>query len=85
VTTNQLTVHYSCFGNWANLPLFAPNPLEQQQPKIIRLPRNGPKNGMSTEAWLRGKSKGDEKWDKKREKEMWKLMRNTTAKESKWS
>jgi hypothetical protein len=30
---------------------------------------------MSTEAWLRGKSKGDEKWDKKREKEMWRLLR----------
>jgi hypothetical protein len=30
---------------------------------------------MSTEAWLRGKSKGDETWDKKREKEMWRLLR----------
>ena len=74
MTTNQLAVHWFLLFIRAKLCLFAPNPLEQQ-PKITRLPRNGPKDGMSTEAWLRGKSKGDEKWDKKREKEMWKLLR----------
>ena len=75
MTTNQLAVHWLLLFIRAKLRLFAPNPLEQQQPKIIRLPRNGPRDGMSTEAWLRGKRKGDEKWDKKREKEMWKLLR----------
>jgi len=29
--------------------------------KIVKLPRNGPKPGQSTEAWLRGKDKNCQK------------------------
>jgi hypothetical protein len=52
----------------------------EKEPKIIKLPRNGPKDGQSTDAWLRGKAKGDEKWDKKRERKMWQLLRNPGSK-----
>lgn len=30
---------------------------DRQEPKITRLPRNGPKPGQSTAAWLYGKNK----------------------------
>lgn len=33
-----------------------------QQPKITRLPRNGPRQGQSTEQWLYGKGKEDRRW-----------------------
>jgi len=36
-----------------------------EEPKIIRLPRNGPKKGQSVSAWLYGKSFGDKKWQQK--------------------
>jgi len=35
--------------------------------KITKLPRNGPKPGQSTRAWLYGKAQGDKKWDAKAE------------------
>jgi hypothetical protein len=34
---------------------------EEQKPKIIRLPRNGPKPGQSVEAWLAGKQRAEER------------------------
>jgi hypothetical protein len=36
-----------------------------EEPKITRLPRNGPKKGQSMSAWLYGKSFGDKKWQQK--------------------
>lgn len=42
--------------------------------KTTKLKRNGPKNGMSTEAWLRGKAKGDAKWDKVRDRNMRRIV-----------
>lgn len=42
--------------------------------KTTKLPRNGPKDGMSTEAWFRGKAKSDAKWEKQREKNFKKLI-----------
>jgi len=36
--------------------------------KVVKLSRNGPKAGQSTEAWERGKVKSDKRWDKTREK-----------------
>lgn len=32
-----------------------------ESPKIVRLPRNGPKPGQSMEAWLRGKERAEER------------------------
>lgn len=34
---------------------------DSSQPKIIKLPRNGPKPGQSTESWLYGKDKNCQK------------------------
>lgn len=34
----------------------------EEPPKITRLPRNGPRQGQSTEQWLYGKGKEDRKW-----------------------
>jgi hypothetical protein len=45
---------------------------EEQKPKIIRLPRNGPKPGQSTEAWLKGKQRAEER---ALEQGRWKSMR----------
>ena len=39
---------------------------EDAKPKITKLPRNGPKEGQSTRAWLHGKRMGDADWEKKR-------------------
>ena len=36
--------------------------------KVVKLSRNGPKAGQSTEAWERGKEKSDKRWDQTREK-----------------
>ncbi len=44
---------------------------DQQQPKIIRLPRNGPKPGQSVEAWLAGKQRAEER---ALERDRWKSM-----------
>ena len=43
-----------------------------EEPKIIRLPRNGPKPGQSTSAWLYGKQRAEEK---ALEQERWKSLR----------
>ena len=44
--------------------------------RIIRLPRNGPKPGQSTEAWLYGKSK----WEQKEmERARWKELKKKGA------
>jgi hypothetical protein len=45
--------------------------------KIIRLPRNGPKPGQSTEAWLYGKEKHEKKM---LEYERWKAVRDRNKK-----
>lgn len=45
--------------------------------KIIRLPRNGPKPGQSTEAWLYGKEKHEKKT---LEYERWNAMRSVNKK-----
>ena len=34
--------------------------------KVVKLPRNGPKNGQSTRAWLHGKKAGDIEWAKRK-------------------
>jgi len=37
--------------------------------KVVKLPRNGPKEGQSADAWLHGKTKGgDAEWEKRRAK-----------------
>ena len=38
------------------------------KPKVTKLPRNGPKDGQSMNAWLHGKRLGDADWEKKRAK-----------------
>ena len=43
-------------------------PAEDAKPKITKLPRNGPKEGQSMNAWLHGKRLGDADWAKKRAK-----------------
>jgi len=40
--------------------------------KIVKLPRNGPKPGQSTESWLHGKDKHEKK---RRRQDEWKAMR----------
>lgn len=44
---------------------------DKQQPKIIRLPRNGPKPGQSVEAWLAGKQRAE---DRALERDRWKTQ-----------
>jgi len=34
-----------------------------QEPKIIRLPRSGPKDGQSTSSYLASRRKDDKKWE----------------------
>jgi hypothetical protein len=34
---------------------------DDNEPKIIRLPRNGPKPGQSMQAWLYGKDKAEQR------------------------
>lgn len=34
--------------------------------KVVKLPRNGPKEGQSQGAWLNGKRMGDVEWEKRR-------------------
>ena len=34
---------------------------DSQEPRIIRLPPNGPKPGQSTRAWLYGKDKAEQR------------------------
>jgi hypothetical protein len=34
--------------------------------KVIRLPRNGPKPGQSTNAWLYGKEKEQQRFDERK-------------------
>lgn len=34
------------------------------EPKVIRLPRNGPKPGQSMRSWLQGKAQGDRQWQR---------------------
>ena len=41
---------------------------EKAKPKVIKLPRNGPKDGQSVRAWEAGKRLGDAEWAKKRNK-----------------
>ena len=43
-----------------------------ESPKIVRLPRNGPKPGQSMEAWLKGKERAEER---ALEQGRWKSMR----------
>lgn len=43
------------------------------EPRIVRLPRNGPKPGQSVAAWLAAKSRAEEA---ALEKERWKAMHN---------
>jgi hypothetical protein len=47
-----------------------------EEPKIIRLPRNGPKPGQSTSAWLYGKQRSEEK---ALERERWKSLRKDAS------
>jgi hypothetical protein len=47
-----------------------------EEPKIIRLPRNGPKPGQSTSAWLYGKQRSEEK---ALEQERWKSLRKDAS------
>ena len=35
---------------------------EDAKPKVIKLPRNGPKKGQSMNSWLHGKRLGDADW-----------------------
>lgn len=42
--------------------------------KTTKLPRNGPKGDMSTEAWLRGKAKGDARWSKVRDRNIGRIV-----------
>ena len=35
---------------------------DDAKPKITKLPRNGPKDGQSMNAWLHGKRLGDADW-----------------------
>jgi hypothetical protein len=34
---------------------------ETNEPRIVRLPRNGPRTGQSVEAWLKGKQRAEER------------------------
>lgn len=45
----------------------------EDQPKIIKLPRNGPKPGQSVEAWLKAKQRAE---DAALERGRWKQLRN---------
>jgi hypothetical protein len=47
-----------------------------KEPKIIKLPRNGPKNGQSMDAWLHGKAKGDQDWEKIKKRKSWQSLRS---------
>jgi len=47
--------------------------MENNEFKIIRLPRNGPKPGRSTENWLYGKQEG---FRRDQEAAEWKRMRS---------
>ena len=47
-----------------------------KEPKIIKLPRNGPKNGQSMDAWLHGKAKGDQEWEKIKKRKSWQALRS---------
>ena len=38
---------------------------QKKEPKITKLPRNGPKKGQSMNSWLHGKKLGDADWAKK--------------------
>jgi hypothetical protein len=51
-----------------------PNFIPATSFRVTKLKPNGPKDGQSTESWERGKAKGDEKWDKTREKNFNKLL-----------
>lgn len=46
-----------------------------EEPKIIRLPRNGPKPGQSTTAWLYGKQRAEEK---ALERERWSSLKKNS-------
>jgi hypothetical protein len=35
--------------------------MQMNEPRIIKLPRNGPKQGQSVSAWLYGKNKSEQK------------------------
>lgn len=35
--------------------------------KIIKLPRNGPKQGQSIRAWLYGKNKEEKEWEERKQ------------------
>jgi hypothetical protein len=60
-----------------------PSPLgASPEPRITRLPRNGPKAGQSTAAWLAGKRRGDAQWDKVRESNLARLLPNRRRKPS---
>lgn len=48
-------------GPPASLQWHCPKRMDDQNFKIIKLPRNGPKPGQSTKAWLYGKDKETEK------------------------
>jgi hypothetical protein len=47
-----------------------------EEPKIIRLPRNGPKPGQSTSAWLYGKQRAE---DKALEQQRWNSLRKNDS------
>jgi hypothetical protein len=54
-----------------------PSPLgASPEPRITRLPRNGPKADQSTAAWLAGKRRGDQQWDKVRDRNLSRLLPN---------
>ena len=46
---------------------------DPQEPRIVRLPRNGPQPGQSTEAWLKRKQRAEER---ELERLRWKQAKN---------
>ena len=62
---------------WHTLAVLQPTAMPRQQKwdesktakefKVVKLPRNGPKEGQSVESWQYGKTKGgDADWEKRR-------------------
>lgn len=49
-------------SDMSSLPLWKraakPAPPDSKDPNIVKLPRNGPKQGQSVDAWLYGKERG---------------------------
>jgi hypothetical protein len=70
-TVTALNWHIACSGSIALVPLKTMPEPSPESPKIIRLPRNGPKPGQSVEAWLAGKQRSEER---ALERDRWKAM-----------